>query len=81
MLVNIISQVNQVKGTKKKFKDVRKIDMGLSKKDLISFKKKKKGAFYNCFAIILRIKYKNVFKEVHVKNFQHRKTRDTGNTI
>ena len=69
MLVNIISQVNQVKGTKKKFKDVRKIDMGLSKKDLISFKKKKKGAFYNCFAIILRIKYKNVFKEVHVKIF------------
>jgi len=69
MLVNIISQVNQVKGTKKKFKDVRKIDMGLSKKDLISFKKKKKGAFYNCFAIILRIKYKNIFKEVHVKIF------------
>lgn len=69
MLVNIISQVNQVKGTKKKFKDVRKIDMGLSKKDLISFKKKKKGAFYNCFAIILRIKYKNSFKEVHVKIF------------
>jgi len=69
MLVNIISKVNQVKGTKKKFKDIRKIDMGLSKKDLISFKKKKKGAFYNCFAIILRIKYKNMFREVHVKIF------------
>ena len=69
MLVNIISQINQVKGKTKKFKDVRKIDMGLCKKDLISFKKKKKGAFYNCFAIILRIKYKNEFKEVHVKIF------------
>lgn len=69
MLVNIISQVNQVKGNKKKFKDVRKIDMGLCRKDLISFRKKKKGAFYNCFAIILRIKYKEIFKEVHVKIF------------
>ena len=69
MLVNIISQVNQVKGSKKKFKDVRKIDMGLCRKDLISFRKKKKGAFYNCFAIIMRIKYKKVFREVHVKIF------------
>ncbi len=70
MLVNIISKVNQVKGTKKKFKDIRKIDMGLSKKDLISFKKKKKGAFYNCFAIILRIKYKNCLRKVNVKIFK-----------
>ena len=69
MLVNIISQINQVTKNKKKFKDIRKIDMGLCKKDLISFKKKKKGAFYNCFALILRIKYKDVFKEVHVKIF------------
>ena len=69
MLVNIISQINKVKGNKKKFKDVRKIDMGLCRKDLISFKKKKKGAFYNCFAIILRIKYKQLFREVHVKIF------------
>ena len=69
MLVNIISQVNKIKGNKKKFKDVRKIDMGLCRKDLISFKKKKKGAFYNCFAIILRIKYKQIFREVHVKIF------------
>ena len=69
MLVNIISQVNNIKGKKKKFKDVRKIDLGLCRKDLISFRKKKKGAFYNCFAIILRIKYKSVFKEVHVKIF------------
>ena len=69
MLVNIISQVNNIKGKKKKFKDVRKIDLGLCRKDLISFRKKKKGAFYNCFAIILRIKNKQIFKEVHVKIF------------
>tara|TARA_B100000963_G_C22598953_1_gene659275 strand:- start:860 stop:1936 length:1077 start_codon:yes stop_codon:yes gene_type:complete len=69
MLVNIISQVNKVKGNKKKFKDVRKIDLGLCRKDLLSFRKKKKGAFYNCFAIILRIKYKKIFREVHIKIF------------
>ena len=69
MLVNIISQINSVKAGIKKFKDVRKVDMGLCKKDLLSFKKKKKGAFYNCFALILRIKYKGTFKEVHVKIF------------
>ena len=33
MLVNIISQINQVTKNKKKFKDIRKIDMGLCKKD------------------------------------------------
>ena len=78
MLVNIISQVNQVKGNKKKFKDVRKIDLGLCRKDLISFSKKKKGAFYNCFAIILRIKYKQIFKEVHVKIFNTGKLETMG---
>ena len=31
--------------------------------------KKKKGAFYNCFALIIRIKEKNVYKEVHIKIF------------
>jgi len=69
MLVNVISYINSVKGDVKKYKDIRKVDMGLCKKDLISFKKKKKGAFYNCFALILRIKYKDKFKEVHVKIF------------
>ena len=30
---------------------------------------KKKGAFYNCFALILRIKHLSAFKEIHVKVF------------
>ena len=30
---------------------------------------KVKNAFYNCFAIILRMKYENSFKEIHVKVF------------
>lgn len=52
-----------------KYKDVRKIDLGISHKDLTNFRKKKKGAFYNCFAIIMRIKQDNIFKEVHIKIF------------
>jgi len=65
----IISQVNNPNARKIKFKDVRKIDIGMCKKDLICYRKKKKGAFYNCFAIILRLLYKNEYKEVHVKIF------------
>ena len=37
--------------TETKYKDVRKIDIGISKKDLNNCRKKKKGAFYNCFVI------------------------------
>tara|TARA_B100001093_G_C26858987_1_gene1028951 strand:+ start:6189 stop:7250 length:1062 start_codon:yes stop_codon:yes gene_type:complete len=55
--------------TENKYKDVRKIDVGISKKDLTNFRKKKKGAFYNCFAVIMRIKQDNLFKEVHIKIF------------
>lgn len=60
------------KNTKKdegKYKDIRKITIGLSKKDLLNNRKKKKSAFYNCFAIIYRIKYKGEFREVHLKVF------------
>ena len=52
-----------------KFKDVRKISIGLSNKDIISTRRKKRGAFYNCFVVILRIRYDNKFKEIHVKVF------------
>jgi len=52
-----------------KFKDVRKVSIGLCKKDIISYRCKKKSAFYNCFVLILRVKYNGCFKEVHVKIF------------
>lgn len=52
-----------------KYKDVRKINIGICKKDLTRYRTKKKGAFYNCFVLILRLKYKNNFKEVHIKVF------------
>ena len=52
-----------------KFKDVRKLSIGISKKDIMSYRCKKKSAFYNCFVLILRIKIYNIFKEFHIKVF------------
>ena len=52
-----------------KFKDIRKISIGLCNKDIISYRLKKKSAFYNCFVIIIRIMKDEKFKEVHVKVF------------
>jgi len=56
-------------GKKQIFKDVRKINIGLSKRDITSYRSKPKSAFYNCFVIILRIKDNDIFKEIHVKVF------------
>ena len=52
-----------------KFKDVRKISIGICKKDIMSYRCKKKSAFYNCFVLILRMKVDSIFKEFHVKVF------------
>jgi TATA-box binding protein (TBP) (component of TFIID and TFIIIB) len=52
-----------------KFKDIRKISIGISKKDLMSYRCRKKSAFYNCFVLILRINVDSMFKEFHVKIF------------
>ena len=65
---HIITRIVNEKG-RIKYKDVRKISIGLHKKDIISFKCKKKGAFYNCFVVIIRIKHQDNFKELHVKIF------------
>ena len=51
------------------FKDIRKISIGLSKKDIMSYRNKKKSAFYNCFVLIIRLKIGEIFKEFHVKVF------------
>lgn len=53
------------------YKDVRKVNIGLCEKDLTSQRSKKKGAFYNCFVLILRLyddDHQN-YKETHVKVF------------
>jgi hypothetical protein len=59
-----------------KFKDVRKISIGLRKKDITSNRSKKKSAFYNCFVVILRIcggldkgSNNNTFHEINAKVF------------
>ena len=65
---NVITSINNPTG-RIKFKDIRKVSIGISQKDLMSYRCKKKSAFYNCFVIILRMKYLGRFKEFHVKVF------------
>ena len=65
---HIITSINNPNG-RIKFKDIRKISIGLCKKDIMSYRCKKKSAFYNCFVLILRMKVINIFKEFHVKVF------------
>jgi len=64
----VISHIDNPSG-RIKFKDIRKITIGLSKKDIMTYRSKKKQAFYNCFVMILRIKIDDIFKEFHIKVF------------
>ena len=66
---NIIKQIDNPTARKIKYKDERKLTIGLSKKDIMNCRGKIKNAFYNCFAIIVRFKYKEEFREIHVKVF------------
>lgn len=52
-----------------KFKDQRKISIGICKKDILSYRSKKKRAFFNCFVLILRLLNDGIYKEIHVKVF------------
>ena len=64
---HIISQVDD--NGRNKYKDIRKISIGISRKDITSYRCKKKSAFYNCFVVIMRLFYNNEYKEIHVKVF------------
>jgi len=66
---HIIKQIHNPSARRIKFKDERKITVGISKKDIMNCRGKVKNAFYNCFAIILRMRYEKIFKEIHVKVF------------
>lgn len=66
---NIIKQIDNPNARRNKFKDERKISIGISKKDIMNCRGKVKNAFYNCFAIILRFNYESAFREIHVKIF------------
>ena len=68
----IIKQINNPNARKIKFKDERKLTVGISKKDIMNCHGKEKKAFINCFAMILRMPSSikaNQFHEVHVKVF------------
>jgi TATA-box binding protein (TBP) (component of TFIID and TFIIIB) len=53
------------------YTDVRKITIGMSKKDITSFRTKPKSAFYNCYVLIYRMFDNNIngYREHHVKIF------------
>ena len=65
----IMKQIDNPNARKIKFKDVRKLTVGISKKDIMNCHGKNKNAFINCFAMILRVKHKATFHEIHVKVF------------
>lgn len=66
--IKILNQIDNPSG-RVKFKDVRKIDIGFSKKDVIYPKKFSKSAFYNCCVIVFKKYYENKFQEFHIKLF------------
>lgn len=66
---NIIKQIDNPTARRIKFKDERKITVGLSRKDIINSRGKPKNAFYNCFAICLRFIHGGKYKEIHAKVF------------
>jgi hypothetical protein len=61
----ILTSINNPYG-RIKFKDIRKVSVGICKKDIINECAKKKSVFYNCFVIILRYK-----SSQHVNNQSH----------
>lgn len=66
---HIIKRIDNPNARRNKFKDERKITVGISKKDIMNCRGKVKNAFYNCFALILRFVYDGNFHEIHVKIF------------
>jgi len=71
-LYNSVTVINKIDNTNGRilFKDIRKVDIGICKKDLLKMNKKnEKSAFYNCFVFIYRIQIENKYKEFHIKLF------------
>ena len=66
--IHTISKIDNPNG-RIKFKDIKKIDIGFCKNDLLKQKKKSKSAFYNCFVLIYRVLIQNKYKEIHIKMF------------
>ena len=67
------SRLSTLKGNKDspspQMPHVAKINVGICKKDILSQRNKEKGAFYNCFMLVLRVNHENLFHEVNLKVF------------
>jgi len=66
---HVIKSIDNPNARRNKFKDERKITIGVSKRDIMNCRGKVKNAFYNCFALILRFMYNGNYHEIHVKMF------------
>jgi len=66
---HVITHIDNPSSNSLQFKDVRKVSIGLSKKDITHKGCKKKSAFYNCFVMIVRLNLDGCFREFHVKVF------------
>lgn len=66
---NFIKQIDNPAARSIKFKDERKLTIGIAKKDILNNKLRIKNTFYNCFVVIIRIYHGDVFKEIHTKIF------------
>jgi TATA-box binding protein (TBP) (component of TFIID and TFIIIB) len=64
LISNVKSDTKQLQ-----FKYVQKVNIGICKKDIISRRMKEKGAFYNCFVVIIRVFEDNIYKEINLKLF------------
>lgn len=65
----LIQHVDTQSGDKIKFKDIRKVSIGISKKDIMSYRSKPKSAFYNCFVVLARLRINGDYREIHIKVF------------
>ena len=75
--IKILNQIDNPNG-RVTFKDVRKVDIGFSKNDILKPNKQSKSAFYNCFVIIFRKLYQGKYREFHVKLFNSGKVEVPG---
>lgn len=65
----VLTSIENPDSERIKFKDVRKVSIGISKKDILSYRCKKKSAFYNCFVLIMRVLHNDHYHEIHIKVF------------
>jgi len=67
----IIKQIDNPIAKKIKYKDERKVTIGISSKNVMNYRGKDKGgAMFNCIALTFRFRNEvNIFHEIHVKLF------------